>query len=322
MAKKYDYSNVEFAKRIKLRKDIMTLNRVISGIVYSIGYPANVFIYISEKYYNQTRGEIVEGYPEGANPIDYLNSKALYAYREYLNDIILHWESRKLTLNEFKPTDFSVSIEECAKIARQRAKKQNAMPHNNTASKLPANITGAMIKKVDYTLKQANFKDGEFNRTIVDSRQKSRKKPSVKKVVIDKDQLKGAVKEAIVDLAMENKQKLEKEKLSKKETTKKQDINLFNYEEFYSKEKQTNKSKTEEPEIDYEKVKSLEEEIDRTERFLKAIVFSMDNAASEQMRLKAQDYFATHYKDKEKQLNEMKEQLQEMLEKQPKVKER
>lgn len=327
MAKKYDYSNVEFAKRIKLRKDIMTLNRVISGIVYSIGYPANVFIYISEKYYNQTRGEIVKDYPEGANPVDYLNSKALYHYREYLNNIILHWDNRKLTLSEFKPTDFSLSIEECAKIARKQAKENGALPHSNLASKLPANISGAMIKKADHTLTQANFVDGEFNREIVESRQKTRKKPTPKKVVVDKNQIKSAVKEAIEDLALENQLKAVKEKLDTKQ--KKQDVNLFNYKEVYDlnnkdkdKDKGNKQTKNEPVLTEEEIIEHLQNNINKTEKFLKTIEFNKDHSRNQQMQLKAQDYYDTHFETKQQELMEMKQKLELLEEKQPKVKER
>lgn len=171
MATRYDYSDIEFAKRIRLRREIMDLNKEINTLFYRNNLDANMHAFVMEQFYGGTTDKVLKRYEQRTSPIDFFNSKALELFRDYLQSTINYVHHFNVLEKATDPNYLRKVIALQAQRARKEGREKNSLPeYNDSEQKLPTNITGVMLKKAEKTLVAASPEYKEY--TLKPNKQK------------------------------------------------------------------------------------------------------------------------------------------------------
>lgn len=277
MAKRYDYTDSYFNERVLARASIKEKNVKINGIAHAVGYSGRVHVYIMESFYGAVVDNNIEKYQKQVSPIDYFSLKTLKVFDNYIGGIIDEWNLTKLKFNRLSGSDLSEVIKQQARIARELARQNNALPeYNDKEPKLPSNINAPMIKKCIENLKTAGLQTPDNANSILAKKENTTKKEQdgglnknaklitkvVKNLVKDKEVMDTIKQTADQILSNQQAKKTSKEtdkkeqvkgtqeKASKKSSRKKAaepEYNLFNFREILQKE-ETEKAKKEKQE--------------------------------------------------------------------------
>ena len=89
---KIDYNDLDYCKRIILKKDVQSLNKIVSGLTQNLEYIPNVFFErLVENFKDRIKEE--DFYLEGkkVSPVVFFDLNTLNYYKHYLQNVVSHF---------------------------------------------------------------------------------------------------------------------------------------------------------------------------------------------------------------------------------------
>lgn len=157
---KIDYNDLDYCKRIILKKDVQSLNKIVSGLTQNLEYIPNVFFErLVENFKDRIKEE--DFYLEGkkVSPVVFFDLNTLNYYKHYLQNVVSHFSVEKPThSSDF----FEVVIEEAKKIREKARKEGNLLAFNKKHEQPILNyITDSQYNKA---LKSIRTQEPDFNK--------------------------------------------------------------------------------------------------------------------------------------------------------------